>query len=334
MNFRTQVQIIKSDISISHETKMMLFGSCFSENIGVYLKYHKFNVDINPFGILYNPMSISKCIRRLIDQKSFKESDLVLYNEVYHSFMHHGSFSDSDKDISLKNINYRFNKAKDNIANADILLITFGTAYAFSLEENDEIVSNCHRFPADKFMRFRLSTEEIVEDWTDMIEMLTALNSELKIIFTVSPIRHLRDGAHDNQISKSILHLAIDNLQQYFRNIVDYFPAFEIMNDELRDYRFYNDDMTHPTSLAKDYIWRRFSDKYFSEQAVNINNEWSELAKSINHRPIHAKTQANRKFLSQTLENLRLFSKKHPHISCTEEIFHLNNIINNTENNI
>jgi|SRR5690554_4454790 len=333
MDLRTRVLIGESDIRISHKTKLMLFGSCFSENIGSKLKENKFNIDVNPFGILYNPLSVSKSIRRLMDQREYIEADLVQNKEIYYSFMHHGSFSDLSKEKSLENINYRFNKAKDFIKQTDVLLITFGTAYAFYLKEKGEIVSNCHKFPSTKFNRFRLSIEEIVEEWYNLIGLLKDLNPQIRIIFTVSPIRHFKDGAHDNQISKSILHLAVESLQQDFKDRIDYFPAYEIMIDELRDYRFYNDDMTHPSPIAQEFIWQRFSYKYFSDSVKYINKEWSQLSKSIQHRPLHVNSQSYIEFVSNTLEKLQIFSKKYPHISCDEEINHFSNIVNaNTKN--
>lgn len=319
MDFRTRVQIDKSDVRIEHSTPMMLFGSCFSENIGSKLKDHKFNVDLNPFGILYNPFSVSKSIRRLLENKHFNISELVYNNEMYHSFMHHGSFSDMDPQLCLEKINDRYIKASDFIKKTDILLITFGTSYAFRLHSNQLIVSNCHKIPANKFVRFRLTIEEIVEEWSSLIEQLVTQNPAIRLIFTVSPIRHFRDGAHDNQISKSILHIAIENIRDLFKDRVDYFPAYEIMIDELRDYRFYEEDMVHPTTVAQDYIWHCFAGRYFSEATKIINSRWSSIKKSIDHRPVNTNTEAYRKFLISTLKSIESFSKKYPQISCEEE---------------
>lgn len=320
MDFRTRVQIDKSDVRIDHTTKMILFGSCFSENIGNKLKEHKFKVDPNPFGILYNPVSISNSLKRLLEDKHFNESELVYNNEMYHSFMHHGSFSDVDEQICLKRINERYSNATNCLIETDILLITFGTAYAYNLHNTPQVVSNCHKFPAKNFNRYRLSIDTIVKDWSYLIEELINQNSNLRFIFTVSPIRHFRDGAHDNQISKSILHIAIEDIKNKFKDRVEYFPAYEIMIDELRDYRFYNEDMVHPTSMAQDYIWKCFSDCFFSKDTQMINSEWASLRKSIDHRPINTKTKSYSKFLFSTLKNIESFTKKYHHIQCEEEI--------------
>jgi hypothetical protein len=310
MDFRTRVHISKSSISICHSTRMMLFGSCFSENIGARLQENRFRVDANPFGILYNPLSISQAIRLLLAKKPFSETDLVFHNEMYHSLMHHGDFSDTDKNVCLKNISERFSTAVDFIRETDIFLITFGTAYVYKWKETNEIVGNCHKIPADKFTRFRLSVEEIAADWAEIISAIKSENSKAKFLFTVSPIRHWKDGAHENQVSKSILHLAIDGLQNRFDD-VHYFPAYEILLDELRDYRFFAEDMMHPSSVATAYIWERFSETYFSDKTLKINKEWSHIYRAINHKPINPETQAHQKFLEQTRLKIEEFQKKY-----------------------
>lgn len=336
MDFRTQVQIPETNFRIDHSTKMMLFGSCFSENIGSKLKHNKFHVDVNPFGILFNPLSVSSSIRRLLQKTGFTESDILYNNEMYHSFMHHGSFSDTDKDICLKNISDRYNKAVNLIVETDLFLITFGTAYVYRLKQTGEtgkgeIVSNCHKYPSDKFDRTRLTVDEIVDEWVDLVKKLRAINKDVKFVFTVSPIRHWKDGVHENQISKSILHLAIDQLIRYFGEELFYFPAYEIMIDELRDYRFYEDDMMHPTTFAVDYIWQNFSKTFFSDATMKINKDWSQLRKSIDHKPLFPGTNSYRKFLEQTVHNLGEFALKNPHISCEYEIQQITSLLNSKD---
>lgn len=327
MDFRTPVQIDRSDLKIDHITKIILFGSCFSENIGIKLKEHKFKVNINPFGILYNPISISNSIKRLLDNECFIESELVYNNEMYHSFMHHGSFSDVSKQICLKKINDRYISASNFIKETDVLLITFGTANAFNLLSNSHIVNNCHKFPSNKFKRFRLSIDTIVEEWNNLIEMIIYQNPQIRFIFTVSPIRHFSDGAHENQISKSILHIAIEKIREKFYDRVDYFPAYEIMLDELRDYRFYDDDMIHPSSFAKNYIWKCFSNKFFSENTKSVNKTWFSIRKSIDHRPLNTETQAYQNFLLNTIRSIDIFTNKYPHISCDKEYNYLVSLV-------
>lgn len=318
MHFRTIVDIPVSDIRIDHSTKMMLFGSCFSENIGRKLQQSKFQVDINPFGILYNPLSVSAAIYRLLSATPFSEADLVVNNGIYHCLMHHGHFSAPDKDTCLQNISERFEKAVMSIKQTNLFLITFGSAYAYKWKESGDIVGNCHKFPSRLFYRFRLSVEDIMEEWKKLIIKFISIHPDIQLLFTVSPIRHWKEGAHENQISKSILHLAIDSLQQLFPENVHYFPAYEVMMDELRDYRFYDEDMMHPSSFAIDYIWQLFGNSFFSSETKQINEEWEQVRKAMDHRPLYPGTETHSAFVEDTLRKLESFSKKYPDISCDD----------------
>lgn len=319
IDFSTRIDIPATDISIDHTTGVMLFGSCFSENIGLKLMRYKFQVDVNPFGILYNPFSISSAIRRILSANSFSPSELIYHHELYHSLMHHGHFSAVDQQNCLHNISHRFENAVATIQQTDLFLVTFGSAYVYQLKESGEIVGNCHKLPADRFDRFRLSVEQIVEEWSEVISLLATLNPAAKLLFTVSPVRHWKEGAHENQLSKATLHLAIDALQKQYGRHVGYFPAYEVMMDELRDYRFYEEDMVHPSSLAIDHIWDFFSETYFSEETRRINKEWTPIMRALDHRPLHPETDAYRHFLAGTAQMLETFAVRHPEISCEEE---------------
>ncbi|MFA7492907.1 MAG: GSCFA domain-containing protein [Proteiniphilum sp.] len=318
MDFRTIIDISVSDIEINHSSRMMLFGSCFSENIGRKLLQFRFQVDVNPFGILYNPFSISAAMQRLLSATPFEESDLVFNNGLYHSLMHHGYFSSFDKTACLEGISERFESAVSQLEQTDLFLITFGSAYLYQWKENGEIAANCHKLPARLFRRFRLSVEEITEEWKKLISMLMAIRPDVKILFTVSPVRHWKEGAHENQISKSILHMAIDNLERLFPGNVRYFPAYEIMIDELRDYRFYDEDMMHPSSFAIDYIWHLFGNTFFSVDTTKINKEWEQIRKAIEHRPLYPGTEAYNTFVKDTRRKLEAFRRRYPWISCDD----------------
>lgn len=327
MNLRTQIDIKKSEVDINHQTKMMMFGSCFSENIGLKLQENKFNVTINPFGILYNPASIAASIYRLILQKEFEPTDLEYHNSVYQSFMHHGSYSSYDANISLEKINNDYLNAVRLLENTNIFLFTFGTAHTFKLKSSEQVVANCHKFTPDTFIRERLSVDAIVSEWSDIINKLLKINPDTKIIFTVSPIRHWKDGAHENVVSKSILHLAIDKLQEVYPNSLLYFPAYEILMDELRDYRFYADDMLHPSSLAVNYIWNKFEETFFSNKTIEVNKQWTRIRKSIYHRPLNGSTDSYNYFLKETTKKVIDFSNKYPFIDCKSEMSHLKSLI-------
>ncbi len=320
MEFRTRVDIPVSDVPINHSTGIMLFGSCFSSYIGSKLQQCNFTVDLNPFGILFNPFSISDAIQRLLQGKGVAEADLVQRKGVYHSFMHHGEFSSPDKQVCLNAISMHFTRASQALQVTDFMLVTFGTAYVYRWKETGEVVANCHKFPEVNFQRVRLSVHDIVEEWSKLIERLIVRRPIMKCVFTVSPIRHWKDGAHENQVSKSILHLAIDELQKRFDGVVRYFPAYEIVLDELRDYRFYNEDMLHPSPVTVEYVWQRFAETFFTPRTRAINREWESIRKLLDHRPLHPGSASHQTFVEQTMLKLREFKRKYPFISCDEEI--------------
>lgn len=331
MILQTPVVFPKASFDITHRSAMMMFGSCFSENIGSKLVESKFSVNVNPFGILYNPVSIFNAITRLLNKQEFSEKDFIYHNDSHHSFMHHGSFSNIKIEDAITKVNQDFNLAVSQLEVSDFLLITFGTSYVFRWNESGEIVGNCHKKPASQFTRERLTVEDISFAWSTLIKRALAINPNLKILFTVSPIRHFKDGAHNNQLSKSILHLSIDNLMQQFPANTFYFPAYEIMIDQLRDYRFYTDDMLHPSQLAQDYIWQRFGESYFSEETNGIIAQWQRIYQSLSHKPYNANSEAYQKFLHRTIEDIKAFEDKHAFISCLHEKRQLTQLIQNNQ---
>jgi hypothetical protein len=313
MKFRTEINIEFSYKSISYEDKIMLLGSCFSENIGELFSINKFNVNINPFGIAYNPLSICKSISFLIDNKSFSEKDLFFDNGLWKSFSHHGSFSDASKLICLEKINQRIRQGSEHLQKASFLIITLGTAWVYELKTTKEIVNNCHKLSEKTFNRRRLSVKEIENCFNDLIPTLKQINPNLELIFTVSPIRHWKDGAHENQLSKSCLLLAIEELQKKF-NFIHYFPAYEIVMDELRDYRFYAEDMLHPNKIAIDYIWEKFTETYFSGETKKTRKEIEHIIKAQSHRPFNPDTKEHQYFLKKIEEKKTELKEKYPFI--------------------
>ena len=257
MNLQTKITIVAPDFSIDYNSKLMMLGSCFAENIGSKFSYYKFDVDVNPCGIIYNPLSVANVLRLIMEGKRFEKNDLRKVGEKWVSLYHHGAFSSTDPDECLSRINGRLEKAAEELCSLDLLVITWGTAWVYKHVRENMIVSNCHKIPAQEFERSRLSVENIVEEYVELIERLREINPGLRILFTVSPIRHWKDGAHGNQLSKATLLLAIDQLREKLEYVY-YFPAYEIVLDELRDYRFYADDMLHVSGFTVDYIWERF----------------------------------------------------------------------------
>lgn len=318
MDFRTIIPISPFENQIKHSHQLMMIGSCFTESIGERLQQAKFNVDINPFGIQYNPLSVASTLERLITKQKFTSNDIFQQGDQWHSFSHHSCFSGNTQDACLQTINLRLKQSTANLQQTDYLFITFGTAWVYELTETGQLVSNCHKLPDTHFTRRRLTVEEIVAKYKELIEQLNAQQPTLKIVFTVSPIRHWKDGAHDNNISKSILLLAIDTLQQEFDN-VSYFPSYELIMDDLRDYRFYAEDMLHPNSTAIDYIWGRFSDCYFSAETKNMANEMEKLSRALTHRPFNAEGEEYKKFCEQQLNKIKHYEEAYPEIDFEEE---------------
>jgi len=312
-DFRTKIQARPSKNKISYHTPVLFMGSCFTENIGNRMRDLKFPVLINPFGVLYNPVSVRQSLEIILDKRDFNENDLGFFNEQWFSFYHDTEFSDPDKEKCLDNINSRLKLAREQLKSAQYLIVTFGTAWVYEYIKYGRVVSNCHKIPAKEFERYKLGVEDIFVQWAKLINRIEEFNPELKIIFTVSPVRHWKDGAIQNQLSKSTLILAIHQLQKIFENI-DYFPSYEIMMDDLRDYRFYTDDMLHPSTLAINYIWEQFSETYFEKETIHIVNEVNKIVLAENHRPINPNTENHQRFLQKLANQKQQLEKKYPFV--------------------
>lgn len=329
MRFTTETTLPTGSLEITHVTQMMLLGSCFAQNIGEYLRNNKFQVDINPFGIMYNPLSIATALRRIASGEPFEASspDLFNHNGLWHSFLHHGEFSRKEKADTIEAVNSRLAKAHCEARSLDVLMLTFGTAYVYCRTEDGSVVGNCHKLPSSMFTRRLLTVDEIAEEMSQVIEQYLQLRPSLKILFTVSPIRHLRDGAHDNQVSKATLLLAIEKLRKLFPDNTLYFPSYEIMLDELRDYRYYADDLVHPSTLAVEYLWDSFSRCYFSPHTKALNSEVAEIMRGLSHRPFDATSSGYLKFLSQILLKISEVQKKCPYFDFENEISKCNTLL-------
>lgn len=320
MELYTYIHIPRAPFRFSCTERMLLLGSCFAENIGTRLAGNKFNVDINPFGTLYNPASIAAALRRLLHPERFTADDLLQHEGVYHSFSHHSRFSSTSETECLRNINDRLEASTNEFRKTTYLVVTLGTAYVYRLKSSGEVVANCHKLPEKMFDRSMLTVGEIIAEWKELLLSLWEQNPDLKILFTVSPIRHWKDGAHGNQLSKATLLLAVDELQAAYPERIAYFPAYEIMMDELRDYRFYATDMLHPSELAIDYIWQRFTENFLSDETKGILKEWAEIQKAINHRPFQPESDAYKRFISQTLLKMERINEKFPSFDLTKEM--------------
>ena len=319
MNFYTPVEIPGSLPQLTHADRLMLFGSCFATHIGMRLTNAKFRCDVNPYGVLYNPLSISAALREIVEGKRYAQDDLFFFRECWHSPMHHGDFSSSSVEETLRIINERIASAHNTVFNADCLLLTFGTAWVYEQKHTGRIVGNCHKQPEKEFTRRRLEVDEIVLDYTSLLSGLLARNLDLKVIFTVSPIRHVRDGLHANQLSKATLLLAVDRLQAAFPENVFYFPAYELVLDELRDYRFYAEDMVHPSEVAVQYVWERFSSACFSPETLQIIEESENIRRALAHKPFHPGSEEYKRFLGQIVLKIDRLNGKYPYLDFQKE---------------
>ncbi len=318
MEFRTIIELQKSATAISHNNNCVFLGSCFAENIGNRLCETKITTSVNPTGILYNPLSIRKSVCNALRGHKYSENEIFHSNGLWNCYDFHSKFSNLDKNHCLEKINSANKNLQNALTNADILFVTFGTSFVYELAQTGEIVCNCHKQPEKIFTRRMLSVQEIVESWTKCIAEIKTINPEIKIVFTVSPIRHWRDGAHQNQISKSILHIAISELNAKFSE-TDYFPAYEIVMDDLRDYRFYASDMIHPSEQAVDYIWERFCEKYFSVETMTVISKIQKILTASKHRPFNPKSLEYKNFCAKNLAEINELKQKFQNINFDDE---------------
>ncbi|MDO4949741.1 MAG: GSCFA domain-containing protein [Bacteroidales bacterium] len=321
MEFRTRVESPCKVISLGYDDNMLLMGSCFAENFGSFLAKSKFTCCTNPFGVLYNPLSVAEALQQLYDGKQYGIDDLFLDdNGIWHSWMHHSSFSSAHAEDTLRLIRQHAGEA--DIYQRNVLIITFGTAWVY--ERDGRIVGNCHKMPESTFTRRMLSTDEIVARW----EALPCLQQgDTRVVFTVSPIRHQRDGFHANQLSKATLLLAVEELVRRHSHCT-YFPSYEILMDELRDYRFYADDMLHPSSLAVQYVLERFQDTCLDTRARQILAQWESIQKLLAHRPLNPQALSWKHFLGQTIQKLHHFHEEYPFIHVENEINQCQELLN------
>lgn len=319
MNLYTSVEPSVDLPRLTHAAHWMLIGSCFAAEMGERLSYAKFRCDVNPYGVLYNPLSISAALREIETGKRYGEKDLFFFRECWHSPMHHGDFSSPDAVEALRRINGRLQEAHAAFSRLDCLLLTFGTAWVYEAKETGRIVANCHKQPETGFTRRRLSVDEIVLDYQALLSELWLQAPRLKVLLTVSPIRHVRDGLHANNLSKATLLLAVERLQVLFPERVFYFPAYELLVDELRDYRFYAEDLVHPSEVAIRYVWERFVRSCVSTEALRIMEESENIRKALFHKPFHPDTDEYKSFLRQILLKIERLDEKYPYLDFKKE---------------
>jgi len=318
MNFNTKVEILPFENKISHKSKIFLIGSCFSENIAIKFENSKFNIKCNPFGVVYNPVSIFNCFEILKKQKIFTENDIFFENGVWKSFEHHSSFSKVDKNETLQNINNDIINASSFLKKTAHVFITLGTSWIYEHIEKGFVVSNCHKVPSSNFNCKLLTVDETFLSLQKIVEIIKEINNNVQIIFTVSPIRHLKDGLHKNNVSKAILFAALNQLQNCNSEIY-YFPAYEILIDELRDYRFYADDMLHPSKMAIEYIWDVFYNTFFAQETIEIIKKIEDIRIAMLHKPFFPKSKDYKTFKEKYYLTVCKLSEKYQFIDFNYE---------------
>lgn len=306
MHFRTQIPISKSKYPIDYNSKIMSVGSCFAVNMAEKLDYFKFQNSCNPVGILFHPLAIEKLIDFAVSGKQFTENDIFFYNERWHCFDVHSDLSNSNKEDLLASLNAIIKSTKQQLKQASHVIITYGTSWVYRNIESDFIVANCHKIPQKQFKKELLSAEKIEKSIINTIKLIHAVNPNCNIIFTVSPVRHIKDGFVENQVSKANLISALYTVLQVPPLGAEgaYFSSYEIMMDELRDYRFYAEDMLHPNQVAIDYIWKRFKETTISETAFATMDEVENIQKSLSHKPFNPNSESHFKFESKVNEKI------------------------------
>jgi hypothetical protein len=320
--FRTALKPQLAPFSIGHADRVLLVGSCFTEHIGEKLAAFKFSTLTNPFGIVYNPASIAACLECLFSENQFfSEKDIFENAGLWHSWQHHGQFSKPSKNEMLEGLNVAYSEAAAFLKKTNCLLLTFGTADVFTLKTTGQIVANNHKMPAALFAERRLSVTEIVEFSVGILQKIKAKNPEFQVVVTVSPVRHLRGGAVANQRSKATLVLACEEICRQL-SFAYYFPAYELLLDDLRDYRFYAADMAHPSDVAVGYIWDFFSETFFSEKTKRLNDRIGKIIAAVSHRPFNADTAEHHAFAQAQLAAIENLKKEQPHLDFSAEVTH------------
>ena len=325
MEFRLELKIRPFEKQINIRDKIMLMGSCFTDHISRRLQLHKFNVSENPNGILFNPASISNAVSSYIINKKYNPENLFLFNGLWTSWEHHSDYSNPEQHTALENINRSVQNAHSFFKKANWLIITLGSSFVYQLKDDSLggeaglVAANCHKVPAQYFNHRLLSYKEVEINLASIISNATAFNPAIKIVFTISPVRHFREGLVENNRSKALLHTAVHQMT-ILHPQVTYFPSYELVIDDLRDYRFFAEDMVHPNYQATNYVWEKFSDSLIDDESRIIMKQLLSIHHAKNHRPLHPGTEQHKQFLTTMFEKTKLFSEQYPFLNMEEEL--------------
>ncbi|RLD24582.1 MAG: hypothetical protein DRI71_02100 [Bacteroidetes bacterium] len=325
MKFNTPLLLSQPEHKISIKDKILTIGSCFSDSIGNKLIENKFDTLANPFGTIFDPLSISRVLSYSLNNQSPSPQSYVFSQGVYKNLEVHSSFTGLSPDELTLKIKARLTSTHDFLTDAEWIIITFGTAFVYQHKESKTNIANCQKLPSLDFTKHLADKDELQSDFQNLLDLLKKFNPDIKIVLTVSPVRHIADGLEENSISKAILRQLCNDLAVRNRDVT-YYPAYEIMMDDLRDYRFYKEDMIHPTDQAIDYIWQHFSSSFMDKSATEFMNKWSKIRRSLEHRPFNPTTEEHQTFLRNTLKELEGLSNK---VDLRKEIEQINKQITN-----
>lgn len=311
MNLQTLIPLSPAEDQIDYSSKVLLLGSCFTENIGNKLTYFQFQNEQNPFGIVFNPVSLLQLIQRAIDNNLFESDDVFQQEEVWYSFQAHSSCSSLEEETLIMLLNERLHLLKKAMLESSHMIITLGTAWVYKQVAKQEIVANCHKVPQQNFTKHLLSVKQIEEYLQKMVAQIRTINSKASILFTVSPVRHIKDGFVENSQSKA--HLLSAVLSTTATTTTTYFPAYEIVMDELRDYRYYNPDLIHLNGIAIEYIWEKFRQVWISPDTITVQKEVDTIRKGLKHKPFQPQTKKHQAFLTSLQNKLQRLNAEYPH---------------------
>ena len=312
MDFRTIVPISKATESITYYTSIVSLGSCFAVNMAQKFAYYKFPITVNPFGVLFHPLAIENILQHTIENSPYTAEDFFLHNELWHSFDFHSDMSHPSLKEAIQLANSQQIQLQQALQEASFCFITLGTAWVYIYNSIDTIIANCHKLPSQPFSTRLLSVEEISESLSHITALLKQFNPSITVVFTISPVRHIKDGFFENQVSKSQLFAALYPLITDNKSL--YFPAYELLLDELRDYRFYANDMVHPSEMAINYIWERLVATYIETATQADMKQVDSIQKGLSHRPFNPETESHQQFLAQLQQKMEAFIMKYPHI--------------------
>jgi len=322
MHFRLTFPIQPIEPPIDYRDRLLLMGSCFAEEMGVQLQQHLFRTLVNPHGILYNPLSITQAIHSYLDGKQYTEADLFQHNDLWHSWDHHSRFSALTPAAALQNINTAQTQAAQCLEEAHWLVITLGSAHAYVLKETGQLAGNCHKVPMASFYKKLLTVDEIISALDNMMHRLFFRNRHINILFTISPVRYVRDGVVENNLSKAILLQAVHHLVNKFDRLF-YFPAYELVIDDLRDYRFYKDDLVHPNETAIHYVWEQFVNNCIHPDSQQLLRSIHDLNRARQHKPFNPESPQHKQFLQTYARKVEQLKQQHAQLdwSALEKYF-------------